>query len=333
MGALVGPIMRETKGRADGGEVNRLLLDGAAARASRPRVWHEQRDLDAVLDLQLHEQSRHVGLHGRDAHVQLGRDLGVRAPAADRARPPRARGAESDSSFACAASRRPPSSATSAISRRVTLGESVPVARVDVLDRAHDLRRRRVLQQEPGRARPQRPQHELVGVEGRQHDHRRAATAARAAAASPRSRPAAACGCPSARRRAGAGRPRRARRARRRPRPRPRSPARPRASSAGRSGPARRRRPAGRGSHGSVARRTKSPRGVRPVVELAAGQLDALGQPDQPGPAPGTVSARDRRPAADDDDQSAPRRRPTVTSTAAAGACLRAFVSPSWTIR
>jgi aspartyl-tRNA(Asn)/glutamyl-tRNA(Gln) amidotransferase subunit B len=25
MGALVGPIMRETKGRADGGEVNRLL--------------------------------------------------------------------------------------------------------------------------------------------------------------------------------------------------------------------------------------------------------------------------------------------------------------------
>ena len=25
MGALVGPVMRETKGRADGGEVNRLL--------------------------------------------------------------------------------------------------------------------------------------------------------------------------------------------------------------------------------------------------------------------------------------------------------------------
>ena len=27
MGALVGPIMRETKGRADGGEVNRLLRE------------------------------------------------------------------------------------------------------------------------------------------------------------------------------------------------------------------------------------------------------------------------------------------------------------------
>jgi aspartyl-tRNA(Asn)/glutamyl-tRNA(Gln) amidotransferase subunit B len=27
MGALVGPIMRETKGRADGGEVNRLIRE------------------------------------------------------------------------------------------------------------------------------------------------------------------------------------------------------------------------------------------------------------------------------------------------------------------
>jgi aspartyl-tRNA(Asn)/glutamyl-tRNA(Gln) amidotransferase subunit B len=27
MGALVGPVMRETKGRADGGEVNRLLRE------------------------------------------------------------------------------------------------------------------------------------------------------------------------------------------------------------------------------------------------------------------------------------------------------------------
>ena len=27
MGALVGPVMRETKGRADGGEVNRLIRE------------------------------------------------------------------------------------------------------------------------------------------------------------------------------------------------------------------------------------------------------------------------------------------------------------------
>jgi aspartyl-tRNA(Asn)/glutamyl-tRNA(Gln) amidotransferase subunit B len=27
MGALVGPIMRETKGKADGGEVNRLIRE------------------------------------------------------------------------------------------------------------------------------------------------------------------------------------------------------------------------------------------------------------------------------------------------------------------
>ena len=37
MGALVGPIMRETKGRADGGEVNRLLREqlGVSARPTR----------------------------------------------------------------------------------------------------------------------------------------------------------------------------------------------------------------------------------------------------------------------------------------------------------
>jgi aspartyl-tRNA(Asn)/glutamyl-tRNA(Gln) amidotransferase subunit B len=27
MGALVGPVMRETKGKADGGEVNRLIRE------------------------------------------------------------------------------------------------------------------------------------------------------------------------------------------------------------------------------------------------------------------------------------------------------------------
>ena len=36
MGALVGPIMRETKGRADGGEVNRLLR---RLVSDRPTCW------------------------------------------------------------------------------------------------------------------------------------------------------------------------------------------------------------------------------------------------------------------------------------------------------
>ena len=41
IGALVGPVMRETKGRADGGEVNRLLREqrGDRLRSSRPRGW------------------------------------------------------------------------------------------------------------------------------------------------------------------------------------------------------------------------------------------------------------------------------------------------------
>jgi hypothetical protein len=45
------------------------------------------------------------------------------------------------------------------------------VARVHVLDRADDVRRRRVLEQEAGRACLQRAQHELVGVEGGEHEH------------------------------------------------------------------------------------------------------------------------------------------------------------------
>ena len=48
--------------------------------------------------------------------------------------------------------------------------------------------------------------------------------------------------------------------------------------------------------HGSVARRTKSPRGVGAVLELAAGQRDALGQPDEPGAgARAARAARSRR--------------------------------------
>ena len=34
MGALVGPVMRETKGKADGGEVNRLIREQLGLRGS-----------------------------------------------------------------------------------------------------------------------------------------------------------------------------------------------------------------------------------------------------------------------------------------------------------
>ena len=56
------------------------------------------------------------------------------------------------------------------MSRRVTAGESIAVAGVDELDRADDLRRRGVLEQEAGRAGLQRAQDEFVGVEGREHE-------------------------------------------------------------------------------------------------------------------------------------------------------------------
>ena len=91
--------------------------------------------------------------------------------------------------------------------------------------------------------------------------------------------------------------------------------------------------------HGSSARRTWSPPSARPVRELAAGERDALGEPDQPGAAAGRRRAgrgdADGAAADDLDDQPAGRssRAATVTVTAAAGACLRAFVRPSWTIR
>ena len=81
MGALVGPVMRETKGRADGGEVNRLLR--SAARASKRTSWTNSAIWTRFSTLELVEQPRDVRLHGRDAHVQLGGDLGVRAAAAD----------------------------------------------------------------------------------------------------------------------------------------------------------------------------------------------------------------------------------------------------------
>ena len=75
---------------------------------------------------------------------------------------------------------------------------------------------------------------------------------------------------------------------------------------------------------------------VRSVLELAAGQRDALGQADEPGArAParagdGTPTGRLLTTAT---TSGGPSSCEIATSTAAAGACLRAFVSPSWTTR
>src|SRR5207248_1199024 len=53
-------------------------------RSRLPGVVGEQRDLDAVVELELLEHTRDVCLDGRDAHVELAADLGVRLALPDR---------------------------------------------------------------------------------------------------------------------------------------------------------------------------------------------------------------------------------------------------------
>ena len=86
--------------------------------------------------------------------------------------------------------------------------------------------------------------------------------------------------------------------------------------------------------HGSAARRREVAAASCLVLELAAGQRDAFGEPDQPAPA---RSDRPGRPTGErccvtsiDEPLAArePDRRPPWP-----GACLRAFVSPSCTTR
>ena len=87
------------------------------------------------------------------------------------------------------------------------------------------------------------------------------------------------------------------------------------------------------------SRAGRSRRRRRPVLELAAGQRDALGQADE-ARAGRRAAERERRAAATptarrlttSTTRAAPVSAAIVTSTAAAGACLRALVSPSCTI-
>jgi hypothetical protein len=52
--------------------------------SSSPRVVDQQRDLDAVVEVELGEDGRDVGLDGGDAEVEHGPDLGVGPALADR---------------------------------------------------------------------------------------------------------------------------------------------------------------------------------------------------------------------------------------------------------
>ena len=167
--------------------------------------------------------------------------------------------------------------------------------------------------------------------------------ARRAAARWRRARPSAASGCPSARRPA----------RRRRPRRPPRSPsatsATTRMSSAPaehhrqrRRGPARRRRRSARGSarahagHGSQAAQPEVAARRPAVLEPAAGQADAArrgrsARSRRPGSRPRRRA--DRQPVADLDAQPVAGGAVERHVDRRAGACLRALVSPSCTIR
>src|SRR6478609_9770714 len=56
----------------------RCLVLALTSRSSLPGVVREQRDLDAIVELELLEHTRDMGLHRRDAHVELAADLRVR---------------------------------------------------------------------------------------------------------------------------------------------------------------------------------------------------------------------------------------------------------------
>ena len=74
------------------------------------------------------------------------------------------------------------------------------------------------------------------------------------------------------------------------------------------------------------------------MLELAAGQRDALGQPDEAGAGTwegqrGVAATPTARRLTTSTTSAVPASAVMVTSTAAAGACLRALVRPSCTMR
>jgi hypothetical protein len=80
----------------EGEAIGRPAPASTRAAAAGPRVLHEQGDLDAAVERELRQQAGDVRLDRRDADVQLGRDLRVRAAPAD---------GERDLVLACAESR------------------------------------------------------------------------------------------------------------------------------------------------------------------------------------------------------------------------------------
>src|SRR5881398_3800113 len=62
----------------------RCLVLALTSRSRLPGVVGEQRDLDAIVELELLEHARDVCLDGRDAHVELAADLRVRLALPDR---------------------------------------------------------------------------------------------------------------------------------------------------------------------------------------------------------------------------------------------------------
>ena len=280
-------------------------------------------------------------LDGRHRQVELGGDLGVAQAAADGQgdvgsrpvrRPAGPRPAPVRSSAA--------SVRTRWISVRVTEGESIGSPAATLTDRRDDLGGRGVLEQE------------AVGA-GRE---RAEARARRRRTSSARS-PAAGRACvqlagrlepvehrhpdvhQDRRRAAAPGQPRRPR-GRRRPRRRPRGrPARP-ASGPAPTAPAGRRRRSGRGSRPDCSCRPRYPAAQherRPVaVGARAGRRAARpARTARPGRARSRASPSGRSPTGLRSTTSMPSsgRAADRMLSRAPGACLRALVIPSWTIR
>src|SRR5262249_54049166 len=139
------------------------------------RLAHQEGYLHAVLDLQLRQQARDVRLHRRDAHVDLRGDLGIGQASPD---------GERNVTLALAERGETPARTLVALAGLGVAGEELDkragdgwgehaVTGVDGFDGPDELGRGRVLEHEPGRARTQRAQDELVRLKRGQDQNRR----------------------------------------------------------------------------------------------------------------------------------------------------------------
>ena len=120
-------------------------------------VVDEQGDLDAVVEVELGQDARHVRLHGRDAEEEGRADLGVRLALADRDRDLAFPVVSSSRSTALVLRWSLPDAATRVIRRLVTVGEEDGLSGGHPPYRLDDLARWGVLEHEPGRARAEGP--------------------------------------------------------------------------------------------------------------------------------------------------------------------------------